>query len=94
MLQEGRVIGAGPQRTDGHISALGRGFGHLAFRADDIYEFCENVEAKGLTIFRPPYDGKMAFIKTPDGISIEIIQRGGGLEPREPWASRKSQGAW
>lgn len=73
---------------------VGRGFGHLSFRADDIYAFCESAEDRGVTIYRPPHDGMMAFIKSPDGISIEILQAGAPLAPREPWASRKSHGDW
>lgn len=73
---------------------VGKGFGHISFRTDDIYEFCDRAEASGVTIYRPPHDGMMAFVKSPDGISVEILQDGDPLPPREPWASRKSQGSW
>ena len=72
----------------------GRNFGHLAYRVDDIYDLCERLEAGGVTIRRPPRDGRMAFIRSPDGISIELMQRGDALPPKEPWASRENQGDW
>jgi len=72
----------------------GRFFGHLAFEVDDIYATCERLEAHGVPILRPPRDGRMAFVKTPDNQSIELLQRGGALPPREPWASRANQGDW
>jgi len=72
----------------------GRNFGHLAYRVDDIYEFCQMVMDKGVTINRPPHDGNMAFIKSPDGISIELLQKGDALEAQEPWASMKNEGSW
>ncbi len=72
----------------------GRNFGHLAYRVDNIYETCAALEAAGVTINRPPRDGYMAFIKSPDGISIELLQKGKALEPAEPWASRKNIGSW
>lgn len=78
-----------PERYDG-----GRNFGHLAYRFDDIYAVCERLEAKGVAINRPPRDGHMAFIRSPDGISIELLQRGGPLAPKEPWASRPNIGEW
>jgi lactoylglutathione lyase len=71
----------------------GRNFGHLAFRVDDIYAVCERLRAAGVTINRPPRDGHMAFVKTPDGISIELLQDG-NLPPREPWASMANTGSW
>jgi lactoylglutathione lyase len=72
----------------------GRNFGHLAYRVDDIYATCRRLEENGVTINRPPRDGRMAFVRTPDGISIELLQRGGSLEPAEPWASMPNTGEW
>lgn len=72
----------------------GRNFGHLAFRVDDIYALCEHLQAGGVTINRPPRDGHMAFVRSPDGISVELLQRGEPLEPREPWASMANTGTW
>ena len=71
----------------------GRNFGHLAYRVDDIYATCQRLRDAGVTINRPPRDGHMAFVKTPDGISIELLQDG-HLEPREPWASMENSGTW
>ncbi|MFW2850495.1 VOC family protein [Sphingomonas sp. TX0543] len=71
----------------------GRNFGHLAYRVDDIYATCERLMAAGYTIHRPPRDGHMAFVKTPDGISIELLQEG-VLPPQEPWASMANTGTW
>ena len=73
--------------------AGGRNFGHLAYRVSDIYALCEKLMACGVTINRPPRDGHMAFIRSPDGISIELLQNG-RLEPREPWASMPNTGVW
>lgn len=72
----------------------GRNFGHLAFEVDNIYEFCENLQKKGIKILRPPRDGHLAFIATPDKISIELLQKGEPLAPQEPWASMASMGEW
>lgn len=72
----------------------GRNFGHLAYRVDDIYAFCQGLMDAGVTINRPPRDGNMAFIKSPDGISIELLQRGEPLAPAEPWASMENTGSW
>lgn len=72
----------------------GRNFGHLAYEVDDIYAFCQSLMDAGVTINRPPRDGYMAFIRSPDGISIELIQKGGQLAPAEPWASMKNTGTW
>jgi len=72
----------------------GRNFGHLAFRVDDIYELCEQLQASGVTINRPPRDGHMAFVRSPDGISIELLQKGDALPPKEPWASMENTGEW
>lgn len=78
-----------PERYDG-----GRNFGHLAFRVDDIYEVCARLQAGGVTINRPPRDGHMAFVRTPDGISVELLQKGPALLPAEPWASMPNTGSW
>ncbi|TDO99773.1 VOC family protein [Marinomonas balearica] len=69
-------------------------FGHLAFRVDDIYTVCANLESMGVIILRPPRDGHMAFVKDPNGISIELLQAGESLSPQEPWASMESTGSW
>ena len=71
-----------------------RNFGHLAFAVDDIYATCEHLQAMGVVIARPPRDGHMAFVRTPDLISIELLQKGGALAPREPWASMPNVGVW
>ncbi|HZG28515.1 lactoylglutathione lyase [Ensifer adhaerens] len=72
----------------------GRNFGHLAYEVDDIYAFCDNAQKHGVTINRPPRDGHMAFIRSPDNISFEILQKGKSLAPQEPWASMKNTGSW
>jgi len=72
----------------------GRNFGHLAYQVDDIYETCQRISDAGVTINRPPRDGHMAFIRTPDGISIELLQKDGSLEPAEPWVSMENTGSW
>jgi lactoylglutathione lyase len=72
----------------------GRNFGHLAFAVDDIYATCQRLVDAGVTINRPPRDGHMAFIRTPDNISIELLQKGDALEPAEPWASMANSGEW
>ena len=72
----------------------GRNFGHLAYQVDDIYEACQRLADGGVTINRPPRDGRMAFVRSPDGISIELLQRGEALPPREPWASMENSGSW
>ncbi len=72
----------------------GRNFGHLAYRVEDIYSTCQDLMDKGVTINRPPRDGHMAFIKSPDGISIELLQKGDSLAPQEPWASMENTGSW
>ena len=72
----------------------GRNFGHLAYRVDNIYDYCQNLMNKGVVINRPPRDGNMAFIKSPDGISIELLQNGEPLEIKEPWKSMKNSGSW
>ena len=72
----------------------GRNFGHLAYAVDDIYVTCQRLEDGGVTISRPPRDGRMAFVRSPDGISIELLQAGPALAPAEPWASMPNVGAW
>ncbi len=72
----------------------GRNFGHLAYAVDDIYAACARLQAGGVTINRPPRDGRMAFVKSPDGISIELLQSGPALAPAEPWASMPNTGSW
>jgi lactoylglutathione lyase len=72
----------------------GRNFGHLAFAVPDIYATCEKLRASSVPILRPPRDGRMAFIRTPDQISIELLQEGDALPPREPWSSMPNQGEW
>ena len=80
--------GSAPESYDG-----GRNFGHLAYRVDDIYATCQRLMDAGHTINRPPRDGHMAFVRTPDGISIELLQEG-YLDPQEPWASMPNTGSW
>lgn len=72
----------------------GRNFGHLAYEVDDIYAFCQNLMDHGVTINRPPRDGHMAFVRSPDGISFEILQKGDNLAPAEPWTSMQNVGTW
>jgi lactoylglutathione lyase len=72
----------------------GRNFGHLAYKVDNIYEACQRLMDGGVTINRPPRDGHMAFVRSPDGISIEILQEGEALAPAEPWVSMKNTGSW
>jgi lactoylglutathione lyase len=72
----------------------GRNFGHLAYRVDNIYESCQRLIDGGVTINRPPRDGHMAFVRSPDGISIELLQKGQALSPKEPWSSMQNTGAW
>jgi lactoylglutathione lyase len=72
----------------------GRNFGHLAYQVDDIYAACQRLADGGVTINRPPRDGHMAFVRTPDNISIELLQQGGALAPAEPWASMPNVGSW
>ena len=78
-----------PEDYDG-----GRNFGHLAYQVDDIYALCQRLMDGGVTINRPPRDGHMAFVRSPDNISIELLQKGGALEPAEPWASMSNTGVW
>jgi lactoylglutathione lyase len=72
----------------------GRNFGHLAYRVDDIYAICQRLMDSGVTINRPPRDGHMAFVRSPDGISIELLQKGDALPAQEPWASMSNTGTW
>jgi lactoylglutathione lyase len=72
----------------------GRNFGHLAYEVDDIYALCQKLQDAGVTINRPPRDGHMAFVRSPDNISIELLQKGESLAPKEPWASMESVGQW
>ncbi len=81
---------------DGNIEsyANGRNFGHLAYQVDNIYQTCQKLMDAGITINRPPRDGRMAFIKSPDGISIELLQKGDALPLQEPWSSMENTGSW
>jgi lactoylglutathione lyase len=79
---------------DPEVYTGGRNFGHLAYRVDDIYAYCAQLMEAGVTINRPPRDGRMAFIRTPDNISIELLQKGQALAPAEPWASMPNIGVW
>ena len=79
---------------DPEALAGGRNFGHLAYAVENIYESCERLQAHGVTITRPPRDGRMAFVRSPDGISIELLQRGEALAPAEPWLSMENVGSW
>ncbi len=72
----------------------GRNFGHLAYQVENIYETCTHLQAKGITILRPPRNGRMAFIRSPGGASVELLQRGDNLSPKEPWASMENTGEW
>jgi lactoylglutathione lyase len=72
----------------------GRNFGHLAYQVEDIYALCQKLMDGGVTINRPPRDGRMAFIRSPDGISVELLQKGEALAPAEPWSSMSNTGAW
>lgn len=82
--------------ADGNAEVLsgGRNFGHLAYRVDDIYATCGHLQAQGITILRPPRDGHMAFIRSPDGASVELLQAGERLPAQEPWASMENTGEW
>jgi len=79
---------------DPEVYTGGRNFGHLAYEVDDIYDFCDRLQKAGVTINRPPRDGRMAFVRSPDNISIEILQKGGAKPPAEPWLSMPNTGAW
>ncbi len=98
------VFLAAPGNEDGAIELTynwdpetlkgGRNFGHVAYGVDDIYATCQRLLDRGVTILRPPRDGRMAFVRSPDGISIELLQVGAALAPAEPWASMPSTGTW
>ncbi|MEO1642020.1 MAG: VOC family protein [Pseudomonadota bacterium] len=101
----GYEVGTSPVSTDIPMIELtynwdesdyegGRNFGHVAYRVSNIYETCERFQAIGVTINRPPRDGRMAFVKSPDGISVELLQDGEPLEQAEPWASMENVGSW
>jgi lactoylglutathione lyase len=79
---------------DQETYAGGRNFGHLAYEVDDIYAVCERLRNHGVTINRPPRDGRMAFVRSPDQISIELLQKGAALPPAEPWVSMPNTGTW
>lgn len=79
---------------DPEVYTGGRNFGHLAFAVDDIYAVCQRLRDKGVTINRPPRDGRMAFVRSPDNISIELLQKGQALPTAEPWASMPNTGVW
>jgi lactoylglutathione lyase len=79
---------------DPEVYTGGRNFGHLAYQVDDIYATCQSLMDKGVTINRPPRDGNMAFVRSPDGISIELLQKGPAKAPAEPWTSMPNTGAW
>jgi lactoylglutathione lyase len=98
------VFLAAPEDTEPHVELTynwddedygnARNFGHLAFEVDDIYVTCQRLQDSGVTILRPPRDGYMAFVKTPDLISVELLQKGAPLAPQEPWASMSNTGSW
>ena len=79
---------------DSEAYDTGRSFGHLAYKVDNIYDCCQRLMDDGVTINRPPRDGRMAFVKSPDNISIELLQEGDSLPPSEPWASMENTGTW
>lgn len=80
--------------TPAEVYTGGRNFGHLAYEVEDIYAICHHLQNNGVTIVRPPRDGHMAFVKTPDNISIELLQKGAALAPAEPWTSMQNIGSW
>jgi len=79
---------------DSEAYGIGRAFGHLAYAVDDIYAACERLRQHGVTINRPPRDGRMAFVRSPDSISVELLQKGTALPPREPWTTMPNVGTW
>ena len=98
-------LSTGDQRDSGEIELTynwdqtepysgGRNFGHLAYEVDDIYAACQRLMDGGVAILRPPRDGRMAFVRSPDRISIELLQKGEALPPKEPWSSMSNQGEW
>jgi len=82
------------ENGESEIYGEGRNFGHLAYKVDDVYAACERLQNLGVTINRPPRDGYMAFIRSPDNVSIELLQKGDRLVPQEPWASMENNGKW
>jgi len=106
-IEEGRfslVFLAAPGQSEAQVELTwnwdpeelgeGRNFGHLAYEVDDIYAACQKLLDKGVTLNRPPRDGRMAFVRSPDNISIELLQKGPNLPPQEPWASMENTGHW
>ena len=83
-----------PNDGVGEVYSGGRNFGHLAYAVDDIYAACQRLQDHGVTINRPPRDGRMAFVRSPDNISIELLQKGGAQSPQEPWQSMPNTGTW
>lgn len=79
---------------EAEVYSGGRNFGHLAYAVPDVYAACERLQSHGVTILRPPRDGRMAFVRSPDGISIELLQDGPALAPAQPWASMPNTGSW
>lgn len=79
---------------DPEVYSGGRNFGHIAYAVDNVYAACQRLQDHGVTILRPPRDGRMAFVRSPDGISIELLQRGTALDPQEPWISMPNTGSW
>ncbi len=92
--QENAAVELTHNWDEGERHAGGRNFGHLAFAVEDIYAICDKLSAAGVTINRPPRDGRMAFVRSPDGISVELLQEGPAKEPAEPWASMENSGTW
>ncbi|MCR4325511.1 MAG: VOC family protein [Patescibacteria group bacterium] len=92
-LPEQAGAGGEPEESASR-QASGRNFGHLAYEVDDIYQYCDKLQKGGVVILRPPRDGRMAFVKSPDGISIELLQKGESLPPQEPWLSMENTGTW
>ncbi len=91
---EGRNAEGETTRLDTEVYTGGRNFGHLAYQTDNIYEKCQHLMDMGYTINRPPHDGRMAFVRSPDGISVELLQKGNPLPVQAPWASMQNIGAW
>ncbi|KAF0111907.1 MAG: lactoylglutathione lyase [Hyphomonadaceae bacterium] len=83
-----------PRENGAEVLTSGRNFGHLAYQVDDIYAICARLQAQGIVINRPPRDGHMAFVRSPDNISIELLQKGPNLPPQEPWLSMQNIGEW
>ena len=97
-VQAGHAHAAAPieltYNWDPEVYTGGRNFGHLAYEVENIYEYCARLQSHGVVINRPPRDGRMAFIRTPDNISIELLQKGAALPPAEPWRSMENVGVW